>query len=331
MNNLVNDTIADLLEGRVKFKRNNTPDLRFRAKRIANRAPEVMVKISGHTKNSNHVLSHLHYISRNGKLELENERGEVLKSKTELKELHKEWSQDQGKRRAKTRQTTNIVLSMPSGTHFKAVKDAARDFARIQFSQNYQYVFGLHTDDDHPHVHLTVKNLGFDGRRLHVKKGDPQQWRELFAKQLQRQGVDAEATARATRGVVKKRVKGVIRQIHDRGLVPTVDDAKIREIIEDFNNQHKGQPARPKPWEDKIKARQTETRKNWLKVAKLLLQSPDIENQTLAKNIMDFVSTMPPLKTERHEIQERLAAQLNARTKTTQHSQDRGEDQAERE
>ena len=45
-----------------------------------------------------------------------------------------------------------------------------------------------------PHVHLTIKNLGFDGKRLHVKKGLPQIWREHFACELERLGVAAEAT-----------------------------------------------------------------------------------------------------------------------------------------
>ena len=37
-----------------------------------------------------------------------------------------------------------------------------------------------------------------------MKKGDPQIWREGFAKELRARGVEAEATPRATRGVVKK-------------------------------------------------------------------------------------------------------------------------------
>ena len=52
----------------------------------------------------------------------------------------------------------------------------------------------LHTDTDSPHVHLTINNLGFDGKRLHVRKGLPQLWREQFACELDRLGVAAEAT-----------------------------------------------------------------------------------------------------------------------------------------
>ncbi len=310
MGSLANDTIADLLEGRVKHKGKGA-NLR-RAKRIADRAPEVMVKISGNTKGADHAKAHLDYISRNGEIEIEDERGEVLKGKTAVRALAKDWTQDQGKRRKNTRETTNIVLSMPNGTEPKDVKNAARAFARRQFGENYQYVFALHTDTDSPHVHLTVKNLGFDGRRLHVKKGDPQVWREVFADELERQGVEAEATSRATRGVIIKGIGQAIKHMRERGLTPRVDQAKIREIIEDFNNEKASRPTKPKPWENRIKERQTYVRKAWLTAAKDLHQSDSPEDRELAKSIVGFVGAMPPMKTERHELQEKLVAQLQS-------------------
>lgn len=323
MSNLVDDTIADLLEGPVKYKRGGAgAGLRKRASRIARRAPEVMIKITGNTKGMGHVLSHLDYISRNGNVELETEQGEIVKGKEAVRQLHKDWSQDGGKRRKITRETTNIVLSMPSGTDARSVKAAARAFAKIRFGENYQYVMAQHTDAEHPHVHLTVKNLGFDGHRLHVKKGDPQKWRETFADQLRRRDVEAEATPRAARGVIRKSVKQVIRHIREKGHIPAVDQAKVRQILEEAKNEKRGQ-AQSKPWEKKIQDRQTQVRKSWLTAAKALHQSNDSQDQTLAKDIMTFVGTMPPMKTERHEIQERLAAQMQAR-------QGRGESQEER-
>ncbi|HCE3569194.1 MULTISPECIES: relaxase/mobilization nuclease domain-containing protein [Vibrio] len=312
MGSLANDTISDLLDGDVKTKANKTGNL-SRAKRIADRAPEVMVKISGNTKGAGHVQAHLDYISRNGKLEIEDERGETLKGKTAVRALAKDWSQDQGKRRKNTRETTNIVLSMPDGTEPKAVKNAARAFAKNQFGKNHQYVMALHTDTDSPHVHLTVKNLGYDGRRLHVKKGDPQIWRESFAAELERLGVEAEATPRATRGVIKKGISQAIKHMRDKGMTPAVDQAKIREIIEDFSAERAGKEPRPRPWEDKIKDRQTYVRKAWLTAAKDLNQSDSAEDRELGQSIATFVKDMPPMKTERHELQEKVAAQLQQR------------------
>ncbi|WP_343214831.1 relaxase/mobilization nuclease domain-containing protein, partial [Dyella sp. RRB7] len=73
----------------------------------------------------------------------------------------------------------NLVLSMPPGTNRAAVKDAARDFAQREFGSNHPYVFAEHTDEKHPHVHLCVKSLGYDGTRLNPRKAKLQRWREL--------------------------------------------------------------------------------------------------------------------------------------------------------
>ncbi len=115
MVNLADDTIADLLEGPVKSKGGRSGTY-ARARRVVNYAPEVMVKITGNAKGADHVQSHLDYISRNGKLELEDESGEVIQGKDEVRALAKDWSLDQGKRRKNTRDTTNIIMSMPAGT-----------------------------------------------------------------------------------------------------------------------------------------------------------------------------------------------------------------------
>jgi type IV secretion system T-DNA border endonuclease VirD2 len=328
MSSLVDDTIADLLEGSVKFKRGRggSSGLRKRAGRIARRTPEVMIKISGNTKGSGHVLSHLEYISRQGKVDLETEQGEILRGKEAIKQLHRHWTQDGGKRRKNTRDTTNIVLSMPAGTDAKRLKAAVRAFAKAQFGENHQYVMAQHTDADHPHVHLTVKCLGFDGRRLQVKKGDPQKWREQFARQLRRQNIEAEATPRAARGVVRKGVKQVLRHIRDKGGIPEVDKAKVRQVIEEAREERCGR-VRPKPWEEKIRARQTQVRKGWLTAVQALLQSSHDREKALARAIAGFVKDMPPLKTERHEIKERLVAQMQARQ---EQSAGRGDSQEER-
>jgi type IV secretory pathway VirD2 relaxase len=276
-----------------------------KANQVVEYIPEVMVKITGNTKSGSHLQAHLDYIAREGKLELETENQEVISGKDAIKELQAEWMQDRGKKRkGNQRETTNIVLSMPFGTPPAAVKDAARNFAKERFSENHQYVFVLHTDgkNGNPHVHLTVKNLGYDGRRLHVKKGDPQIWREGFAKALNYQGIEALATSRAVRGVVKKAVKQTILHIRERtGLPSKTDQAKVKEIIEQSLQQDS---ERVKPWERKIKARQTEIRKAWL----ALSQEAQKRNESrLSEKILNYVKSMPPLKTERHELKEHIA------------------------
>ena len=58
----------------------------------------------------------------------------------------------------------------------------------------------LHTDDDHPHVHVVVKAVSEQGQRLNIKKATLRAWRQQFAANLRELGVAANATERAVRG-----------------------------------------------------------------------------------------------------------------------------------
>ena len=92
-------------------------------------------------------------------------------------------------------------------------KDSARAFAIETFGDNHDYVFVQHLDDKHPHVHLTVRSLGHDGRRLNPRKAALQAWRERFAAELRLRGIAAEATPRRTRGRVRKADRGAFIDI----------------------------------------------------------------------------------------------------------------------
>jgi type IV secretory pathway VirD2 relaxase len=184
-----------------------TPAMRAKLERIVRRAPEVMVKITGRTKDVAHLKSHLAYITRNGDLDAETEQGATLAGRSGLKDLQQRWEDDAGlddKRRRDGSLSVNIILSMPAGTDAAAVKDSARAFAIDTFGYNHDYVFVQHLDDKHPHVHLTVRSLGHDGKRLNPRKADLQAWRERFAGELRLRGIAAEATPRRTRGRVRK-------------------------------------------------------------------------------------------------------------------------------
>jgi len=274
---LIESELGTALSPPVKRKANRTRHLRLVAKRVTRDTPEVMVKITGFGKGAGHVKAHLDYITRNGKLEMENERGEVFKGKDEVKDLFKDWSQDfgDGKRHKNQRDTMHMVLSMPEDTDPDAVKDAVREFAKTTFGKNHEYVFALHTDDAHPHCHLTVKCLGFDGKCLNPRKADLQQWREGFADKLRDQGVDAEATPRRSRGVVRKAESTVIRHI-ERGdrthkpRVAKVKAAKIKEAAQALSAEAKGSALPHKPWEEATKARQGQIRRAWLAAAEAL-------------------------------------------------------------
>lgn len=281
MMDLIESELGDALTAPVKRKGNNTRKLRATAKRVVSNSSEVMVKVTGFGKGAGHVKAHLDYITRNGKLEMENDRGEIFTDKSEVNDFFKDWKQDfaDSKRHKNQRDTMHMVLSMPDTVDSESVKNAVRDFAKTTFGKNHEYVFVLHTDQPHPHCHLTVKCLGHDGTRLNPRKADLQQWREEFADKLRDQGVDAEATPRFSRGVVQKATKQAVRHIDKDGgdkshppRVSKVKAAKVKEVAQELVAEAKGLPVKEKPWEAKIRARRESVKRAWLASADALEQ-----------------------------------------------------------
>jgi len=168
---------------------------------VARRAPQVMVKVTGGGRGMKAIAAHLRYISKNGRLEVEDDRGDVSRGKETLRELAEDWRYggsliaDESPRR----EAFNIILSMPSGTDAHIVQRAAREFARAEFA-DHKYAMVLHEHQASPHVHLCVRAESMDGKRLNPRKADLHRWREVFAEKLQGYGVDCEATRQATRG-----------------------------------------------------------------------------------------------------------------------------------
>lgn len=201
------DPFGLVMKTPVRWKRNKTKPITVRdtiARIVRPRAaPEVMVKVKRGGKSIEHVIAHLDYITRNGQLDAETERGEIVRGKAHVRAIVKEWTSDAESVKPGARSTINTILSMPPGTDPEGVRLAVREFAWHELS-NYQYVFVLHTDNDHPHVHLSIRTLGLDERKLDPRKDDLQVWREVFAEKLREQGIEAQATYRPTRGIVQK-------------------------------------------------------------------------------------------------------------------------------
>lgn len=320
------------LDTPVRAKRNRVTDLKsVKAKmhRVTERATEAMVKITGKVRDKAHLLAHFNYISRNSKIELENERGEIISTKERLREEHQDWSNEFGKPRANERHTVNIVLSMPTGTDAQAVRRAARDFAKEKFGETNQYVMALqHPGNDpkskQPHVHLTVKTRGYDGTRLDPKKADLQDWRETFAEKMREQGYNVEATPRRSRGVVEKGERFKVRAIHDDEKRPNrgrVRASKLQEAADDLA----GKPVSQNPYRKQIVETQNEIRQGWLAGAAELEKSGDAEDRALAAKVRQFVASMPKqLQDERTRLKAELLAEIEARRRQQSKEADQG-------
>jgi hypothetical protein len=144
-------------------------DPRARLARLVRRAPEVMVKVTGRTRDPAHLKAHLDYVSRNGQVELEGPEGWPISGRQAVRELAEDWSAAalaDSRRRANTPFSLSLVLSMPANTDPYAVRDAARAFAAETFGERFDYVFALHTDEPHPHGE--GRALLLCGLRLHA-------------------------------------------------------------------------------------------------------------------------------------------------------------------
>jgi hypothetical protein len=238
---------------------------------VVRRVPQVMVKVTGGGRGMKAIAAHFRYISKNGRLEIEDERGEKMRGKDVLRELADDWRfggtliDDVSPRR----EAFNIMLSMPRGVDPLTVLCAAREFAKLELD-GYKYVMVLHDHQANPHVHLSVRAESRDGKRLNPRKADLQRWRETFAERLREWGVDAEATRGRSQSYeplwrIKAREDGRLRS---RGAGPSVKSS--------------------------AQARTTRARaaEAWEHVARALAASGDQADRKLARSIAMFVDEM---------------------------------------
>jgi len=274
--------------------------------RVARRVPEVMVKITGRTRDAGHLQRHLDYISRNGKLTLEGPDGERLEGRQAVQTLAQDWAAElaaEPQRRWDAPVSLSIVLSMPAGTEAFRLHDSVRAFASAVFGDRHPYVFALHEDERHPHVHLTVRMLGRDGARLNPRKADLQAWREGFAQALRARGVEAEATPRRARGVVRKAERTPVRKQRERfiaggGPLPRVLAEAAREALAPQGAQD--------GWRQSIRDRQLKIRRALVAEAMALGRSDQARDRADAVLIEQFVRDLPPVETRREQMARRL-------------------------
>lgn len=266
--------------------------------RIIRRAPEVMVKVTGSTRDGGHLMRHLEYISRNGKLTLEGPDGERLEGRAEMKALAGAWALEgalEPGRRKDRPLSRSIVLSMPRGTDAMRLHDAARAFAKGAFGERFPYVFALHDEGGHPHVHLTVRTLGSDGTRLNPRKADLEVWRQRFAQALRDRGVEAEASPRRARGVFHRAEPTPVRKMRER-CSAQVARTSISEQPDGPRHQA------PVPWEIRQRKRQARIRRSLAAEAISLSSSARSEDRALGAALMEHMLRLPKLQDQRKAL-----------------------------
>ena len=244
---------------------------------VVRRAPQVMVKVTGGGRGMKAIAAHFRYISKNGRLDIEDERGETMRGKDALPELADDWRFggtliDDIAEPGQRREAFNIMLSMPHGTDPLTVQRAAREFAQIDLA-DHKYVMVLHDHQANPHVHISVRAESKHGKRLNPRKADLHRWRETFAEKLRERGVEAEATRQATRG--RSRNYDPLWRLKAR------DDGRLRTSRPGAKS---GTQAR---------ATRAEAVLAWGHIGQALVKSGDPADLALARSIARFVKEMP--------------------------------------
>lgn len=270
--------------------------------RTVARTPEVMVKVSGGAKSVRGAIAHFRYIHRGGALEVETDEGSRLTGDGIERGLVSDWDLEtsaaqarapyrgQGGRRP-AKLLHNVILSMPRGTPPQKLLAASRGFAREQFGGQYRYALVLHTDRGHPHVHLVVKALSEEGRRLNIRKATLREWRRRFAHHLRAQGIPANATERAVRGRSQSTFKDAIYRAGLRGDSRHLQDRLARVLDE----QRRG-VVRSTPGKVKLLETRREVVAGWHAAAEALLEAGQ---GALAQKIWGFIGGMrAPLTTD---------------------------------
>ena len=131
------------------------------------------------------------------------------------------------------RDFAHVILSAKPGTDKAAFMDAARATLARAFA-GHEYVFVMHTNREHIHVHAAVRLVRDDGKRLDPKIQDFARWRETLAAEARARGIAMENVRRFdqahTPAYKLKDVKMVERGIAPPSVRRRVERVKSRDI-----------------------------------------------------------------------------------------------------
>ena len=282
------------------------------------RTPEVMVKMLNQGgQGTGAVTRHFRYLDRDGDLPIHTDEGEELAGAKASAALIKDWDLDLEENRPATadhkprerakppKLVHKILFSMPAGTPAEKVLKAVKTFAREEFGAKHRYAMVLHTDEPHPHVHLVVKAMGRDGKRLNIRRATLRGWRQQFAKHLREQGVAANATDRQIRGVSKPQKPDGIYRAASRG-ASTHWEQRARDVARPIARGEN----KPEPVKAQLLATRRDVVQGWSAVG------DDLERQgypELALAVKRFAWQLPPVRTEKEWIREQMQQQRRVR------------------
>jgi hypothetical protein len=177
---------------------------------ITFKKPECVLKVASFARGAV-VKTLLEYISRAGtdcEMDMIDNHGLHHKGKEAIQEIYKQWKGDFERKYKRStrvpRHATHIILSAKtdgSQKEERKIAFAAQDFVDEALNQKgFEYVYALHNDTEHPHIHIVVKNYNqLTKKKLSLTKSITFDMRQAWAKCLSKNGIDASATLRRDR------------------------------------------------------------------------------------------------------------------------------------
>ncbi|WP_077035966.1 conjugal transfer protein TraS [Pelomonas sp. KK5] len=257
--------------------------IRRRIEATVRRAPQVMVKVTGGGRGMGAIAAHFRYISKSGRLAIEDDRGVTRTGKDALHDLVDQWRYggsfiDEVSPR---REAFNLTLSMPAGANAGLLKMAVREFAQAELA-GHRYVMVLHEHQANPHVHLSVRAESATGKRLNPRKTDLHRWRETFAEKLRGWGIEAEATRQASRGE--------LRRYEPLWRIKAREEGRLRQTEVPSERGRKSLDSR------------TEAARSWAHITQALAASDAPDDRKLAQRVARFLRETPLVRQHAREI-----------------------------
>jgi len=284
-----------------------TPAQRAFVARTVRRIPEVVVKVSGGARTLAGVERHMKYIEKKGVRGLETDMETEAGGPLFARHMVENWDLDiqalkhyskKSRRGKPPKLVHNIIFSMPPGTSAAKVLHAVRKLAANEWALQHRYAMALHTDEEHPHVHVIVKAVSEQGVRLNIRKPTLRAWRSQFATNLRELGVGANATERAVRGETRTHKTTRIYRAALRN-----DSTHMRERETALLQEAASGSRMSDPGFAEIGRTRQVVVAGWRGLIARLRERGDHE---LADDAHAFVSRMPPVRTEKGHLAERM-------------------------
>ncbi|GLS20112.1 hypothetical protein GCM10007874_31290 [Labrys miyagiensis] len=159
---------------------------------------------------------YLSRLTRDGQQEAQLSTGKVLSGHQANLAVAKEWKRSMRSR--EQRDCAHVILSVRPGTDKEAFVAAARATLHRAF-EGHEFVFAMHENRQHLHVHAVVKMEAKTGERMHPGIADFTRWRQTLAEEARERSILMESTSRFESANVPGYKLKDIRQV-ERGIAP---------------------------------------------------------------------------------------------------------------